>query len=208
MRSTQVALALLAPLAAAALALVARAEPDPAAKVGAAAPEFKLKDATGKERSLSEFKGKVVVLEWLNHGCPFVKKHYGAGNMQKLQGDAAAKGVVWLSICSSAPGKQGHMSPEDHAKTAAGHKAAPAAILIDESGDVGRLYGAKTTPHMYVIDKEGVLRYGGAIDSISSSKADDIGKAENYVTAAVGALLDGKPVATAESKPYGCSVKY
>lgn len=157
---------------------------------------------------LSDSKGKIVVLEWFNHGCPFVVKHYGAGNMQRLQKDYTAKGVVWLSICSSNKGKQGNDTPAGHAKTAQEKGAAPTAILIDEAGEVGRAYGAKTTPNMYVIDAEGTLRYMGAIDSISSARSADIEKAENYVAAALDALLKGEAPKTTETKPYGCSVKY
>lgn len=179
-----------------------------AVKTGEAAPDFKLKDATGKEHALSDFKGKFVVLEWLNHGCPFVKKHYDSNNMQGLQKDYTAKDVVWLSICSSAPGKQGNSKPGEAAETSAAKGAKATAILNDESGDVGRLYGARTTPQMFVINPEGKLIYQGAIDSDNSADAKAIAGATNYVKAALDEAMAGKPVTTAETKSYGCSVKY
>lgn len=180
----------------------------PAAAVGKAAPEFTLQDAEGKERKLAEFKGKHVVLEWVNFGCPFVKKHYGAGNMQKLQAEYTGKEVVWLSVCSSAPGKQGYFAGEDLKKQVAEHQSAATHYLVDPEGQVGRLYGAKTTPHMYVIDPNGVLVYAGGIDDIASADPDDIAKAKNYVRLALDAVLASQPVAASSSPPYGCSVKY
>ena len=179
-----------------------------AAEVGQPAPAFTLTDTQGKSHNLADFKGKTVVLEWINHECPFVVKHYSAGAMQALQKEYTAKGVVWLSICSSAPGKQGHMSPEAWNKATAEKGAAPTAVLLDEDGKVGKLYQAKTTPHMYVINPEGILVYAGAIDSIKSAKADDVPKATNYVKAALNEVLAGKPVSTASTEAYGCSVKY
>jgi len=177
-------------------------------KTGDPAPAFTLTDSNGKSHSLESFKGKTVVLEWVNHGCPFVKKHYDSGNMQSLQKDWTGKGVVWLSICSSAPGKQGHQSPADWNKTVADKKASPTAVLIDEDGKVGKAYGAKTTPHMYIIAPDGKLVYQGAIDSVSSANNDDIAGATNYVSAALAEVLAGKPVTNGSTKPYGCSVKY
>jgi len=185
------ALALLVLLATAAFATAA----DPA-------PDFTLKSCAGKDVSLSDFKGKVVVLEWTNSGCPFVVKHYGSGNMQKLQKEAAAKGVVWLSICSSAPGKQGHLSPADAAKACAANGSSATAYLLDEDGKVGKLYGAKRTPEMYVINKEGALVYHGAIDDKKSPDAADIAGAKNYVTAALDEVLAGKPVSTPKTEAY------
>ena len=179
-----------------------------AAEVGKPAPAFTLTDSNGKSHQLSDFKGKTVVLEWINHECPFVVKHYSGGNMQGLQKTYTGKGVVWLSICSSAPGTQGHLSAADWNKTTAEKKASSTAVLIDEDGSVGKLYGAKTTPQMYVINAEGVLVYSGAIDSIKSTSADDIAKAENYVSKALDEVLAGKPVTTATTAPYGCSIKY
>lgn len=193
--------ALLLLLAAAALA---HAE----VEIGKPAPDFTLPDCAGKNVSLSDFKGKVVVLEWVNHGCPFVVKHYGSGNMQKLQADAAAKGVVWLSICSSAPGKQGHMSGADAAKNCAKVNSAATAYLLDESGKTGRAYGAKVTPELYVIDAGGTLVYHGAIDDKKSTNPGDIAGAKNHVAAALEEVLAGKPVTTPKTEAYGCSVKY
>ncbi len=193
-------------LLAACAALVAAAAVRP--EVGQPAPDFTLTDTQGKTHALSSFKGKVVVLEWINHGCPFVVKHYDSGNMQKTQRAAAADGVVWLSICSSAPGKQGHLSAADWNKTNGAKGAAPAAVLLDEAGVVGRLYHATNTPQLFVIDAAGVIVYSGAIDSIPSAKADDVPKATNYILAALADLKAGRPVATPVTKPYGCSVKY
>ncbi len=178
------------------------------AQVGSAAPAFTLTDAGGTEHSLVDFRGKVVVVEWLNHDCPFVKKHYGSDNMQALQGRFTDQGVVWLSVISSAPGKQGHVTPERAIELTAEKKAKPTAVLLDGNGAVGKRYGAKTTPHMFVIDREGVVRYAGAIDSIASTEAADVPKATNYVAAALDALLAGKKVETESTQPYGCSVKY
>lgn len=179
-----------------------------AATVGAKAPSFTLTDVNGETHSLSDFEGKVVVLEWTNYGCPFVKKHYNSGNMQQLQETAASRDVVWLTICSSAPGKQGHMSAVDWQKESGKKGVKSEAILIDESGSVGKSYGAVATPHMYVIDEDGVLVYDGAIDSIPSASASDISKAENYVMAAIDATLAGEEVEKSKNKPYGCSIKY
>lgn len=179
-----------------------------AAAVGSPAPKFTLTDVTGKKWSLSDQKGKVVVLEWFNHGCPFVKKHYGSGNMQKLQKEYTDKGVVWLAINSSAEGKQGNAAPADHDKLFREKNASPTAVLLDEDGSVGKAYGAKTTPHMYVISKNGKLVYAGAIDDKSGFEQSEIDSAKNYVKAALDELLSGKPVTVAETKPYGCPVKY
>ncbi len=174
------------------------------------APAFTATDSNGKAVSLADFAGKTVVLEWTNDGCPFVKKHYATppANMQSLQAAAAADDVVWLTVISSAPGKQGHVDGAGANALTASYGASPAHVLLDPSGDLGRLYGAKTTPHMYVITGEGALVYGGAIDSKPSAKVDDIAGATNYVTAALANLKAGEPVAIASSKPYGCSVKY
>jgi peroxiredoxin len=194
-----------ATLAAVLMATAAQANP---ARVGEPAPGFTLTDAQGVARSLSDFSGRTVVLEWTNHECPFVKKHYGAGNMQAQQAAASGADVVWLTVNSSAPGKQGHVDAATAARLQAEAKAAPTAYLFDGSGDTGRAYAAKTTPHMYIIDPAGVLRYAGAIDSIPSADQADIPKATQYVTAALGELAAGKPVSTAVTQPYGCSVKY
>lgn len=175
---------------------------------GAAAPDFTLTDTSGTSHNLSDFKGKVVVLEWVNHGCPFVVKHYSPGNMQGLQADYTSKGVVWLSICSSAEGKQGYYTAEGWQKLNAEKGGKATAILLDPEGTVGKLYGAKTTPHMYVINAEGTLVYQGAIDDKPSTDSDDIPGAKNYVKAALDEVLAGKPVTTGQTKPYGCGVKY
>lgn len=178
------------------------------AVVGQPAPDFTLRDSAGKTRSLGEFKGKVVVLEWVNPECPFVKKHYGSGNMQKLQKTYAAKGVAWLTVNSSAPGKQGHLTPATAGAFVKEQGAAPTAILLDPEGQTGRAYGAKTTPHMYVIDGQGKLVYAGAIDDKPSTDPDDIPGARSYIAESLDALLSGKPITTASTTPYGCSVKY
>ncbi|MFN7728710.1 MAG: thioredoxin family protein [Bdellovibrio sp.] len=178
------------------------------AEIGKAAPGFKLTGADGKEHSLSQYKGKTVVLEWFNNECPYVKKHYDVGNMQKLQTEAAAKGTVWLTINSSAPGKQGHLTTDAAAKLRTERKMANTSLLLDPKGTVGSLYGAKTTPHMYVIDPKGVLAYAGAIDSDSSADPKTIAGANNYVSEALAAVAEGKAVKTTTTKPYGCSVKY
>lgn len=178
------------------------------AKIGSPAPAFTLTDTNGKSHALADFKGKVVVLEWLNHDCPFVKKHYDSGNMPALQSKYTAEGVVWLSVNSSAPGKQGNFPAEKANELTRQKKGAATAVLLDPDGKVGKAYGAKTTPHMYVIDAQGVLRYAGAIDSVASADPADIPKADNYVAAALDAVLAGNPVATPSTQPYGCSVKY
>jgi len=194
--------------AAAVLTLAAGAYAGPQAAIGEAAPQFTLMDINGQERSLSDFAGKVVVLEWVNHGCPFVQKHYDSGNIPGLQASYTAMDVVWLSICSSAAGQQGHNDADAWKDVAAEKNMSSTAILIDESGTVGHLYDAKTTPHMYVIDASGILVYNGGIDSIATTNQADIANAENYVAAALDAILSGNPVAVATSKPYGCNVKY
>lgn len=179
-----------------------------APQTGQPAPDFTLTDSNGQSHKLSDFKGKLVVLEWLNHGCPFVKKHYGSGNMQQLQKEFTGKGVVWLSIVSSAPGKQGHMSPEETNKAKEESGSAATAVLIDEDGTVGRLYEAKTTPHMFIVGPEGTLIYSGAIDSVSSPDPADVVGAKNYVKQALEEALAGKPVSEPSTKAYGCGVKY
>lgn len=179
-----------------------------AVETGKPAENFTLADLDGKSHSLADFKGKYVVLEWYNSDCPFVKKHYESGNMQKLQKEYTGKDVVWLSINSSAAGKQGHYTADEYKKIAAENKTAPTALLLDHDGKVGKLYAAKTTPHIYIINPEGTLIYQGAIDSKASPSADDIATSENYVKTTLDAAMAGKPVATDTTKPYGCSVKY
>jgi peroxiredoxin len=177
------------------------------AKVGSPAPAFTLTDVDGKTRSLADFKGKTVVLEWTNAECPFVKKHY-SGNMQQQQATAATDKIVWLTINSSAEGKQGHVDGASAKQVIARTGGKQTAYLLDAPGAVGKAYGAKTTPHMYVIDGAGILKYAGAIDSIPSADVADIPKATQYVPAVLSDLDSGKPVRVASSQPYGCSVKY
>lgn len=181
---------------------------DQEAKVGKAAPNFTLTSADGDEISLADYKGKYVVLEWINFDCPFVKKHYSVGHMQALQAEYTEKGVVWLSICSSAPGKQGYFEGEELTTRIADQKSKAVAYLIDQDGTVGLMYGAKTTPNMFVIDPKGKLVYAGAIDDKPTPKSSDISGAVNYVSAALDAVMAGKEVAVTTTAPYGCSVKY
>ena len=178
-----------------------------APQIGAPAPDFSVVDSKGNSHSLKDFAGKNVVLEWTNHDCPFVVKHY-SGNMQALQAEMTAQDVVWLSVISSAPGKQGHVSGAKADELTASRSAMPTAVVFDESGAAGKAYDAKTTPHMYVIDKAGVLQYMGGIDSIPSAKVDDIAKATPYFANAAKAVLSGETPDPAVTKPYGCSIKY
>lgn len=177
-------------------------------QVGKPAPNFTLKDLSGQSHELSDFKGKYVVLEWVNFGCPFVKKHYGSKNMQKLQKEFVDKGVVWLSICSSAPGKQGNETPDAAKSDLAEFGSAATAYLDDEDGTVGKLYQAKTTPDMFVVNPEGVLIYAGAIDDKPTPDPSTVAGANNYVRAALEEATAGKAVSVPSTKPYGCSVKY
>ena len=180
-----------------------------AATVGEPAPSFTLTDLAGKSHQLADFKGKTVVLEWTNPECPFVVKHYeSSGNLPATQKAATAEGVVWLQINSAAAGKQGDYDVAALQAWLAKNQAAATAYLRDRDGKVGKAYGAKTTPHLYVINPEGVLVYQGAIDSNRSTDAKDIADAENYVKSALAALKAGKPVATPSTQPYGCGVKY
>lgn len=185
---------------------VAQAFASPA--VGSAAPDFSVKDAKGETHSLSEYKGKYVVLEWFNPGCPFVRKHYESGNMQKLQREFTGKNVAWLTIDSSAPGEQGSLTPEEATTTMAAWKMHSTALLLDPHGKVAKAYGAKNTPHMFVINPDGKLVYEGAIDNKPSTDQADIATASNYVKAALDESMTGKSVSTPASRPYGCSVKY
>jgi peroxiredoxin len=179
-----------------------------AARVGEPAPGFTGTDTKGKAHSLADYKGRFVVLEWHNRDCPYVRKHYGAGNMQALQKEWAGKGVVWLTILSSAPGQQGHQTAEAANAFFAEQKSAASAILLDPEGKIGHLYEAKTTPHMYVIDPQGNLVYNGAIDDKPTADPADIPTAKNFLSAALTEAMAGKPVSTPTSRPYGCSVKY
>ena len=176
--------------------------------IGQPAPGFTATDASGKTVSLADFKGKTIVLEWVNPGCPFVQKHYGAANMQATQKDATAKGVVWLSINSTAPDAEDYLRPAEMAQWMRTQKAASTATLMDSDGKVGRAYGARTTPHLYVVDPAGRLVYAGGIDNKPSTNQADIATATNYVKAALGETLAGKPVSQASTRPYGCSIKY
>ncbi len=176
--------------------------------VGSSAPDFSLTDAKGKTHSLSQYKGKYVVLEWFNPECPFVKKHYGSGNMQNLQKEFTDKGVVWLTIDSNAPGTEGNLTPEEAQKIATSWKTYETALLLDPEGNAGRAYGAKNTPNMVIINPEGKIIYRGAIDSKATPNPSDIPSSTNYVKAALDQSLTGKSVSTPETKPYGCSVKY
>jgi peroxiredoxin len=179
-----------------------------APKVGAPAPAFSLPDSHGKTHSLGDFKGKYVVLEWFNPGCPFVQKHYTSDNMQQLQNQFTGRDVVWLTIDSSASGEQGYLTPEEANKQMAEWKMKPTALLLDPEGKVGHEYHATNTPHMFVINPEGNLIYEGAIDSKASTDPADIHSSTNYVKVALEEALAGKPVATAKTKAYGCSIKY
>ena len=180
---------------------------DPPA-VGSAAPDFSLSDAKGQTHSLSQYKGKYVVLEWFNPECPFVKKHYGGGNMQKLQDQYTGKGVVWLTIDSNAPGTEGSITAEQAQKITSSWNTHQTALLLDPEGKAGRAYGAKNTPNMVIINPERKIAYEGAIDSKATPNPADIPSSTNYVKAALDESLAGKPVTTPQTKPYGCSVKY
>lgn len=182
-----------------------------AVTVGAPAPTFVATDVDGNQVELGQLKGKTVVLEWTNYGCPFVRKHYDTGNMQSAQGKAkeADKNLVWVGVISSAKGKEGYFETAEEAKKAAEEKKAHYShLILDPKGDLGRLYGASTTPHMFIIDAKGMLVYQGAIDDTPSVDKETVKTAKNYVLAALADLKAGKPVETAETKPYGCSVKY
>jgi peroxiredoxin len=178
------------------------------ARVGQPAPDFTATDVHGKAVHLSDFTGKPVVLEWHNQGCPYVQKHYRSGNMQRLQHELTSDGAVWLTVISSAPGKQGNVTAEQEDAYVAEQKAAPTDVVLDPDGTVGRLYGAKTTPHMFLVDAKGTLVYAGAIDDKPTTDLADVAGAKNYVEAAYREVKAGKPVTTSATAPYGCSVKY
>jgi peroxiredoxin len=179
-----------------------------APKVGAAAPVFSCAASNGQTVSLADQKGKIVVLEWTNHDCPYVRKHYETNNMQQIQKDATGQGIVWLSIISSVPGTQGHVSAGKADELTKSRNAAPTAVLLDQTGAVGKMYGATNTPHMYVIDKTGTLQYMGAIDDRPTSRKSDVPGAQNYVRAALESVAAGQPVKTPVTRAYGCTVKY
>jgi peroxiredoxin len=179
-----------------------------ASDLGKPAPAFSATDSTGKAWSLAELKGKVVVLETTNRDCPYVGKHYRAGNMQAQQREAATKGVVWLTVAASAPGEEGYVTAGEANDTVKKNNAAPAAVLLDPQSRIARAYGATVTPHMYVIDAAGVLVYKGGIDSIPSADIADIAKAKQYVRVGLDEVLGGKPVSDSSTRPYGCTLKY
>jgi len=191
-----------------AAAVLAPAAAFAAADLGKPAPAFSATDSSGKSWSLAELKGKVVVLETTNHDCPYVRKHYNSSNMQTQQREAAAKGVVWLTVASSATGEEGFVTAAQANELTQQRNAAPAAFLLDPKSRIARAYGATVTPHMYIVDASGVLVYKGGIDSIPSSSQSDIPKAKQYVRVALDEVLAGKPVSDASTRPYGCSLKY
>ena len=179
-----------------------------AVQPGNPAPDFTAQDTHGQTQTLAQYKGKYVVLEWHNRECPYTHKHYVSGNMQRLQREWTAKGVVWFTVISSAPGQQGYMTADQENAYLQEVGGSPTAVLLDPTGQLGHLYGAKNTPHMFVISPAGMLIYDGAIDDKSTSDPDDIASAHNYVSAALQEAMTGKPVSTPVTRPYGCSVKY
>lgn len=177
--------------------------------IGKAAPAFSGKTADGSQLDLASLRGKTVVLEWTNHECPYVVKHYEkSGNIPKLQKEATEDGIVWLQVISSAPGKQGHVDGATAVKLNENRGAQPSGVILDSDGSIGKLYAAQTSPHLFIINPQGVLEYKGGIDSIKSAKEDDIAKATNYVREALDALAEGKKVPHPSTAPYGCSIKY
>lgn len=178
------------------------------AVVGQPAPAFGVPDTSGKPVSLADYKGKTVVLEWVNPGCPYVRKHYDSANMQATQKGAAAQGVVWLAVNSTHPGHYDYKKPAEMAAWMKAHHAAPSATLMDSDGKIGRAYGARTTPHLYIVDAQGTLVYAGGIDDKPSPNPADVKSAKNFVNAALAEVAAGKPVTQAATRPYGCSVKY
>jgi peroxiredoxin len=179
-----------------------------AARVGERAPEFTATDTNGQTHKLADYQGKFVVLEWTNRGCPYTQKQYNSGNMQRLQREWTSKGVVWLTVISSAPGKQGYVTAPAENAYVKQVNASPTAVLLDPTGVLGHLYDAKTTPHMFIINPQGVLIYNGAIDDKPTTDLADVNGAKNYVSLALEEAMAGKPVSIATSRPYGCSVKY
>ena len=179
-----------------------------AVQPGNLAPDFTAQDTHGQSQTLTQYKGKYVVLEWHNRECPYTRKHYTSGNMQRLQREWTSKGVVWFTVISSAPGQQGYMTAEEENAYVQKMNASPTAVLLDPTGQLGHLYGAKTTPHMFIINPEGELIYDGGIDDKPTTDTDDIASAHNYVSAALQEAMAGKPVSAPVTRPYGCSVKY
>ena len=190
------------------LAAMAAGSAQAAPAVGQMAPDFTLTDTNGKPVKLSDFRGRHVVLEWVNPGCPYVRKHYDSGNMPATQAEAVAKGAVWLAVNSTEKASGDYMAPARLVAWLQERKAKPSATLMDEEGTAGRAYGARTTPHMYIVDPQGKLAYAGGIDSIPSSDIEDIRKATNYVRQGLAEALAGKPISAATTRPYGCSIKY
>ncbi len=197
----------IAGLALAGLASAAPALAQGAPRIGAAAPAFSVVDADGKPQKLADYAGKTVVLEWTNDECPYVRKHYNSATMQQLQKDMAKDGVVWLSVISSPPGEQGYADGPRAKELTKSRDAAPAAVLLDPKGAMGRAYGAQTTPHMYIINPQGTLVYAGAIDDKPSASASSLNGAKSYVRQAIAELKAGKPVSEASTKAYGCAIK-
>jgi peroxiredoxin len=179
-----------------------------AARVAEPAPDFTATDTNGKVHKLSEYRGKFVVLEWSNRGCPYTQKHYNSGNMQRLQQEWTGRGVIWLTVISSAPGKQGYVTASEENAYMKQVNAVPTAVLLDPTGALGHLYGAKTTPHIFIINPQGTLIYNGAIDDRPTTDPADVNGAKNYLSAALDEATSGKPVSSPTSRPYGCSVKY
>jgi hypothetical protein len=179
-----------------------------AARVGEAAPDFTATDSNGEVHKLSEYQGKYVVLEWTNRGCPYTQKHYSSGNMQRLQREWTGRGVIWLTVASSAPGKQGYVTGSEENAYLKQANAAPTAVLLDPAGTLGHLYDAKTTPDIFIIGPKGTLIYSGAIDDRPSTDVADVNGAKNYVSLALDEATSGKPVSNPTTRPYGCSVKY
>jgi peroxiredoxin len=202
------AVAALAAISAFAVEQATAVPPVATARAGAPAPSFSAPDIAGKTVRLGDYAGKIVVLEWTNDGCPFVGKHYYSGNMQGLQQKYTAAGVVWLTVASSAPGEQGYVTPAEAKSDLARWRATPTDFLLDPEGVVGRLYDARATPHMVVIDRSGRVVYMGAIDDKPSTQLADVKTAHNYVVAALDAIAAGQPVAVASTRAYGCSIKY
>lgn len=198
---------IVASLAATAFALAATCA-SYALQVGSQAPDFKGTDSIGRTQTLSQYHGRYVVLEWHNRDCPYTQKHYWSGNMQSLQKSWVAKGVVWLTVISSAPGEQGYMNAADENSYLKKMNASPTAVILDPSGAIGHLYDSKTTPEMFVIDPSGKLIYAGAIDDHATTETSDIKVSKNYVSAALTESMSGQPVAISYTRPYGCSVKY
>ncbi len=184
------------------------AAPVGAVQPGTPAPDFSAQDTHGQTHTVAEYKGKYVVLEWHNRECPYTLKHYSSGNMQRLQREWTSKGVVWFTVISSAPGQQGYMTADQENAYLGKANASPTAVLLDPTGQLGHLYSARTTPHMFIINPEGVLIYDGAIDDKPTTDTADIATARNYVSEALEEAMAGKPVSTPVSRPYGCSVKY